>query len=216
MSLLIGFLPGVGSPGLSLYLHPCLSLFRPRHPLSVYSLSTTSPATFLRILRTSRLPQVLYLLRLATLVSAWRAHIHVHAQIYTRARRSRIGRRCDSRNGRGFPSLFGAIPLLGVYIVCMCSTAAPARETPTGRHCLSWNSAPLPSRSTLSLSLSHSGHKPLLIYLLNNTTATLCRSPLFPLFPEFCFSSLPLNGVYYPAHFSRRRRVGPLLFYQRR
>jgi len=57
-----------------------------------------------------------------------------------------------------------------------------------GRHCLSWNSAPLLPRA-LSLPLLD---KPLLIYLLNNTTAALAR---FSLISAPSLSSL--NGLLY-------------------
>lgn len=64
----------------------CLYLFLVAHPCRVFSSHVHSPRVcllpfdyfpgHLRILRTSRLPQVLYLLRLATLVSAWLTHTY--------------------------------------------------------------------------------------------------------------------------------------------
>lgn len=131
MSLLIGFLPGVGSPvrqASPLYSRtPSLSrsIFISVSDSKSLSLSFSLPCStprvsllpfdyfpgHLRILRTSRLPQVLYLLRLATLVSAWRAHTRKCIYAYTRTRRSRIGRRAVTHATGGFPSLIGATPV---------------------------------------------------------------------------------------------------------
>lgn len=203
MSLLIGFLPGVGSParspGLSLLystllslcfalprsssffrslrlslffarsLYPFVSIFLPSlalnpslPPLPPAALPRPTPSFprvalspppphprpsllpfdyYLRILRTSRLPQVLYLLRLATLVSARRTHAHTcakHARerVHTRTHTHLLSRfthrqaRCDSRNGR--PSLPLPGPPLRGGSSCMCSAAGVyQRNSPT-------------------------------------------------------------------------------------
>lgn len=207
---MIGFLPGVGSPvrQASLYstLHSTLgsvySLSLSRSiPVSIFptpgskSFSLSLPLFFspvsatlprvrllpfdyflghLRILRTSRLPQVLYLLRLATLVSAWRIHTHTHTRSCSTFRNRQA--HCDSRNGRLLPP-FSRATLSGGCIVCMCSAAAaPTRETPTVG--IVYRGIQRPYCLALSPPLLD---KPLLIYLLNNTTAALSlASPSSP------------------------------------
>lgn len=215
MSLLIGFLPGVGSPvhqaslcsthhstlgsvcslalsSVSTSLSPALnpSLSRPLFFSSIPpALSRVRLLPFdyflghLRILRTSRLPQVLYLLRLATLVSAWRTHTRSCSMFRSRQAR------CDSRNGRLLPPSSRATPS-GGCIVCMCSpattAAAPTRETPTVG--IVYRGIQRPYCLALSPPFLD---KPLLIYLLNNTTAALSLAS--PSSPPRLLSSL--NGL---------------------
>lgn len=113
-----------------------------------------------------------------------------------------------------FPSLFSATP--SGHVVCMrlatavasasvAATAPLPERNSVGRHCLSWNSAPLLSHSLspdprfhLLLPLPD---KPLLIYLLNNTTAV---RPL----PRLCLvAHSSLNGLPRARHFRRRRKL---------
>jgi len=216
VNLLIGFLPGVGSlvrqaslcfthhstldsvcflalspfpflPGSkSLSISPSLLPVRPSSALPhVRLLPFDYFLGHLRILRTSWLPQVLYLLRLATLVSAWRTHTHAHICSCSTFRNRQA--RCDSRNGRLLPSSSKATPL-GGCIVCMCSTAAvavaaPTRETPTVG--IVYRGIQRPYCFALSPPLLD---KPLLIYLLNNTTAAVSLAS--PSSPPWSLSSL--------------------------
>lgn len=104
--------------------------------------------------------------------------------------------RCDSRNERLLPPSSRATPS-GGCIVCMCLTAAapvaaPTRETPTVGIVYRGIQRPY------CLALSPLLDKPLLIYLLNNTTAALS------FLPHLCPGrSLLLTG-YVPHHFQRR------------
>lgn len=202
MSLLIGFLPGLAR----LFARPLCSLFRPPS-LSLSpapSSSTSNVATSFHPRKRAKLPQVLYLLCLATLVSTHKHGSPLHFSSLAHASSNVVlilsAERSVSVPRRLFSPLlariheFERVPRLGVQNL----------ERTVG----------IVYRGIYPTLLSTP--QPLLIYLLNNTTSLLLLgSSLLSLVRSIClsFHLLSLSPT--------RSRVtfvadGPLLFRRRR
>lgn len=201
MSLLIGFLPGLAR----LFARPLCSLFRP--PLSLSpapSSSTSNVATSFHPRKRAKLPQVLYLLCLATLVSTHKHGSPLHFSSLAHASSNVVlilsAVRSVSVPRRLFSPLlariheFERVLRLGVQNL----------ERTVG----------IVYRGIYPTLLSTP--QPLLIYLLNNTTSLLLLgSSLLSLVRSICLSFHLLSL------FPTRSRVtfvadGPLLFRRRR